>query len=111
MGELHLEIIVDRLLREFNVEANIGQPQVAFKESIGNSAKGEGKFIKQTGGRGQYGHVLLTIEPLDRGEGFEFENKWLVEPFQKNLFHQLKKVLRARLNLGLYLVIQSLILK
>ena len=75
MGELHLEVIVDRLLREFNVDANIGQPQVAYKESISNLAKGEGKFIKQTGGRGQYGHVILDVVPLERGEGFEFENK------------------------------------
>ena len=75
MGELHLEVIVDRLLREFNVDANIGQPQVAYKESISLTAKGEGKFIKQTGGRGQYGHVILDVVPLERGEGFEFENK------------------------------------
>ncbi|MBL6722504.1 MAG: elongation factor G [Candidatus Margulisbacteria bacterium] len=75
MGELHLEVIVDRLLREFNVDANIGQPQVAYKESISSTAEGEGKFIKQTGGRGQYGHVILDILPLERGEGFVFENK------------------------------------
>ena len=75
MGELHLEVIVDRLLREFNVDANIGQPQVAYKESISVTAKGEGKFIKQTGGRGQYGHVILDVVPLERGDGFEFENK------------------------------------
>ncbi len=75
MGELHLEVIVDRLLREFSVDANIGQPQVAYKESIGSIAEGEGKFIKQTGGRGQYGHVILDVEPLERGKGFEFENK------------------------------------
>jgi elongation factor G len=75
MGELHLEVIVDRLLREFSVDANIGQPQVSYKESIAVKAKGEGKFIKQTGGRGQYGHVILDVEPLERGSGFEFENK------------------------------------
>ena len=75
MGELHLEVIVDRLLREFSVDANIGAPQVAYKESISVMAKGEGKFIKQTGGRGQYGHVILDVVPLERGEGFEFENK------------------------------------
>ncbi|NSW76712.1 MAG: elongation factor G, partial [Candidatus Atribacteria bacterium] len=72
MGELHLEIIVDRLLREFKVEANIGRPQVAYKETIKSKAKGEGKFIRQTGGRGQYGHVVLEVEPY---EGFVFENK------------------------------------
>jgi elongation factor G len=75
MGELHLEVIVDRLLREFGVDANIGQPQVAYKESISKAAEGEGKFIKQTGGRGQYGHVILDVVPLERGQGFVFENK------------------------------------
>ncbi|MEN2994610.1 MAG: elongation factor G [Thermodesulfovibrio sp.] len=75
MGELHLEIIVDRLTREFKVGANVGKPQVAYKETIKMSAKAEGKFIKQTGGRGQYGHVWIEIEPLERGKGFEFVNK------------------------------------
>ena len=75
MGELHLEIIVDRLLREFAVQANVGKPQVAYKESIKGTAKAEGKFIRQTGGRGQYGHVFLEISALERGKGFEFENK------------------------------------
>lgn len=74
MGELHLEIIVDRLVREFNVAANIGKPQVAYKETIAQQADGEGKFIRQTGGRGQYGHVKLSVTPLQRGEGFRFEN-------------------------------------
>jgi elongation factor G len=75
MGELHLEIIVDRLLREFKVGANVGKPQVAYKETIKATAKGEGRFVRQTGGRGQYGHVLIEIEPLEMGKGFEFENK------------------------------------
>jgi len=75
MGELHLEIIVDRLLREFRVEANVGKPQVAYKETIRGSAEAEGKFIRQTGGRGQYGHVWVTTEPLEAGKGFEFVNK------------------------------------
>lgn len=75
MGELHLEIIADRLLREFLVGANIGKPQVAYKESIKAYAKAEGKFVRQTGGRGQYGHCILEIEPLERGKGFEFVNK------------------------------------
>ena len=70
MGELHLEIIVDRLLREFNVEANVGQPQVAYRETITKTVKSEGRFIRQSGGRGQYGHVWLTIEPQAPGEGF-----------------------------------------
>ncbi|GAB6934006.1 elongation factor G [Calditerricola satsumensis] len=75
MGELHLEIIVDRLQREFKVEANVGKPQVAYKETFTKSAKCEGKFIRQTGGRGQYGHVWIEFEPLPRGSGFVFENK------------------------------------
>lgn len=75
MGELHLEIIVDRLLREFKVEANVGKPQVAYRETITKSVEQEGKYIKQTGGRGQYGHVWLKIEPLPAGTGFQFENE------------------------------------
>ncbi len=75
MGELHLEIIVDRLLREFKVGANVGKPQVAYRETIRTNADAEGKYIRQTGGRGQYGHVQIKIEPLERGKGFEFENK------------------------------------
>ena len=75
MGELHLEIIVDRMRREFNVEANVGRPQVAYREAIKKAVEVEGKFIKQTGGRGQYGHVWLKLEPLENGAGFEFEDK------------------------------------
>jgi elongation factor G len=74
MGELHLEIIVDRLLREFKVGANVGKPQVAYKETIRTKSKAEGKFVRQTGGRGQYGHVYLEIEPSEPGKGFEFVN-------------------------------------
>ncbi len=75
MGELHLEIIVDRLLREFKVDANVGKPQVAYKETINKKVQSEGKFIRQSGGRGQYGHVWLEIEPLGKGSGYEFVNK------------------------------------
>ena len=75
MGELHLEIIVDRLLREFNVEADVGKPQVAYRETITKTVKSEGRFIRQSGGRGQYGHVWLTLEPQPSGKGFEFVNK------------------------------------
>jgi elongation factor G len=72
MGELHLEIIVDRMKREFNVEANVGRPQVAFKETILGEGEAEGKYIRQSGGRGQYGHVKIRIKPMERGKGFEF---------------------------------------
>jgi len=75
MGELHLEIIVDRMLREFKVEANVGQPQVAYKETIRKAVKSEGKFIRQSGGKGQYGHVVLEIEPQEPGSGYTFVNK------------------------------------
>ncbi len=72
MGELHLEILVDRMKREFKVEANVGAPQVAYKETIRQASQGEGKYIRQTGGRGQYGHALIKLEPKGRGEGFEY---------------------------------------
>ncbi|NLZ43510.1 MAG: elongation factor G [Clostridia bacterium] len=75
MGELHLEVIIDRLLREFKVEANVGKPQVSYRETITKPVKVEGKFIRQTGGRGQYGHVWLELEPQERGAGFTFVNK------------------------------------
>ena len=75
MGELHLEIIVDRMKREFKVEANIGKPQVAYRETIRKAVEQEGKFVRQSGGRGQYGHVWLKIEPMEPGAGYQFENK------------------------------------
>jgi len=75
MGELHLEILVDRMMREFKVEANIGAPQVSYRETIRGKAKGEGKFARQTGGKGQYGHVVIEMEPGEPGSGFEFVNK------------------------------------
>ena len=75
MGELHLEIIVDRIMREFKVEANIGKPQVAYRETIQIKVQAEGKFIRQSGGRGQYGHVWIEVEPLGRGGGYKFVDK------------------------------------
>ena len=74
MGELHLDIIVDRMRREFNVEANVGKPQVAYRETIRKAVKQEGKFVRQSGGRGQYGHIVIEMEPQERGAGFSFEN-------------------------------------
>ncbi|HEX9006792.1 MAG TPA: elongation factor G, partial [Bacteroidota bacterium] len=74
MGELHLEIIVDRMKREFRVDANIGRPQVAYKETIRKKVQQEGKFVRQSGGRGQYGHVWIEVEPNEKGKGFVFEN-------------------------------------
>ncbi len=75
MGELHLEILTDRMKREFKVEANVGKPRVAFRETIRKTTTAEGKFVRQSGGHGQYGHVIIEMEPLDRGEGVQFENK------------------------------------
>ena len=75
MGELHLEVIVDRMLREFKVDANVGKPQVAYRETITRHAKAEGRFVRQTGGKGQFGDVWLEVEPLPPGGGFEFVNK------------------------------------
>jgi elongation factor G len=74
MGELHLDIIVDRMKREFKVEANVGRPQVAYRETIRKSVEAEGKFVRQSGGRGQYGHVKIKLEPMPSGDGYEFEN-------------------------------------
>jgi len=99
MGELHLEIIVDRLKREFKVDANVGKPQVAYRETITKTAEGEGKYIKQSGGRGQYGHVLLRIEPKDRGTGYEFVNaitggtipREYIEPVNKGIKESLER--------------------
>jgi elongation factor G len=75
MGELHLEVIVDRMLREFKVQANVGRPQVSYREAIRKQVEAEGRFVRQTGGKGQYGHAVVTLEPLERGSGFEFESK------------------------------------
>jgi elongation factor G len=75
MGELHLEVIVDRMMREFKVQANVGRPQVSYREAIRKAVKSEGRFVRQTGGKGQYGHVVITLEPLERGSGYVFESK------------------------------------
>lgn len=91
MGELHLEIIVDRLLREFKVDANVGKPQVAYRECITKTTEIEGKFVRQSGGRGQYGHVWLRLEPLERGEGFVFENKIVGGVVPKDYIPAVKK--------------------
>jgi elongation factor G len=73
MGELHLEVIVDRMLREFRVAANVGRPQVAYREALTKPAQGEGRYVRQSGGKGQYGHVVVDFQPLERGTGFEYE--------------------------------------
>lgn len=100
MGELHLEIIVDRLMREFKVEANVGKPQVAYRETITKKVEAEGKYIKQTGGRGQYGHVWLEIEPLEPGKGFEFENNIVGGTVPKEYIPAVEKGLRETVDTG-----------
>ncbi|MDA8174617.1 MAG: elongation factor G [Nitrospiraceae bacterium] len=100
MGELHLEIIVDRLIREFKVGANVGKPQVAYKETIKSSAKAEGKFIRQTGGRGQYGHVYIEVEPLKDGKTFEFENKIIGGAIPREYIPAVEKGIKEAMDSG-----------
>ncbi|MBX3303966.1 MAG: elongation factor G [Nitrospira sp.] len=100
MGELHLEIIVDRMLREFKVEANVGKPEVAFRETIRRKAEAESKYIKQTGGRGQYGHVVMTVEPAEPGKGLEFVNKVVGGAIPKEYIPAIEKGVRERMETG-----------
>jgi elongation factor G len=100
MGELHLEVLVDRMLREFRVEANIGKPQVAYKETITKRVQSEGRFIRQTGGKGQFGHVWLTVEPLERGAGFEFVNKVIGGAIPREYIPAVEEGIRGALQTG-----------
>ncbi len=101
MGELHLEIIVDRMKREFSVEVNVGRPQVAYKETITRSAEAEAKYIKQTGGRGQYGHVYMKVEPNEQGKGFEFVNKIVGGSIPREYIPAVEKGVREALDNGI----------
>jgi elongation factor G len=101
MGELHLEIIVDRLLREFKVDAGVGKPEVSYRETISNTVEGEGKFIKQTGGRGQYGHVVMRIDPLGRGGGFEFVNKVVGGAIPREYINSVEQGIREGMQRGI----------
>jgi len=101
MGELHLEIIVDRLLREFKVEANVGNPQVAYKESIQKPADAEGKYVKQSGGRGQYGHVKLKVEPQEPGKGYEFVNSIVGGSIPKEYINSINSGIQEALETGI----------
>ena len=101
MGELHLDIIVDRLKREFKVECNVGKPQVAYKETIRNKVKVEGKFIRQSGGRGQYGHVWLELEPLEPGSGIHFESKIVGGVVPKEYVKPVEEGVREASNAGI----------
>ena len=101
MGELHLEIIADRMRREFKVEANIGQPQVAYKETIKKTAQGEGKYIRQSGGRGQYGHCFLRVEPKGRGEGFEFKSEIRGGTIPQEFIPAIEKGIKEKMEAGI----------
>lgn len=101
MGELHLEIIVDRMRREFSVEANTGRPQVAYKEAITGQAQAEGKYVKQSGGRGQYGHCWLRVEPLDRGGGFQFEDEIKGGAIPREFVPAIEKGVREAIDKGI----------
>jgi len=100
MGELHLEIMVDRMKREYGVEVNVGKPQVAYKETIRKKATAEGKFIRQSGGRGQYGHAIIDIEPLDRGQGFVFENAIVGGVIPKEFIPSVEKGVKEAMQSG-----------
>ncbi len=97
MGELHLEVIVDRMLREFKVQANVGRPQVSYRETIRKAVKAEGRFVRQTGGKGQYGHAVLTMEPLPRGSGVEFESKIVGGSVPREFFKPIEQGVREAL--------------
>jgi elongation factor G len=100
MGELHLEVLVDRMLREFRVEANVGNPQVAYRETITKAVRSEGRFVRQTGGHGQYGDVWLELQPLERGGGFVFENKIVGAVIPKEYISAVEKGVREALDGG-----------
>ncbi|MEZ4747197.1 MAG: elongation factor G [Calditrichia bacterium] len=101
MGELHLEIIVDRLLREFKVDARVGQPQVAYRETILQAAKAEGKFVRQSGGRGQYGHVNIEVFPNEKGKGFEFEDNIVGGAIPREFINPVKQGIEEALKNGI----------
>jgi elongation factor G len=101
MGELHLEIIVDRLLREFKMEASVGKPQVAYRETITKAVEAEGKFIRQSGGKGQYGHVWLTIEPQASGKGSEFVSKVVGGTVPREYIPDVEKGVREAMDKGI----------
>jgi elongation factor G len=100
MGELHLDIIVDRLFREFKVEANVGAPQVAYRETIRKAVKADGKFVRQSGGRGQYGHCVLEVEPLEPGSGYEFVNKVVGGAIPKEYIAPIDAGIQEAMNTG-----------
>jgi elongation factor G len=102
MGELHLEVIVDRMVREFKVAANVGRPQVSYRETIRREANGNGRFVRQTGGKGQYGHVILKLEPNEKGAGYEFIDKIVGGTIPREYMRAVEQGIRETLETGVY---------
>ncbi|HEU4671502.1 MAG TPA: elongation factor G [Candidatus Limnocylindrales bacterium] len=102
MGELHLDVLVDRMTREFKVAANVGRPSVSYRETIRRSAEGNGRFVRQTGGRGQYGHVVLTLEPTGKGQGYEFVDKIVGGVIPREYMRAIDTGIREKLETGIY---------
>ncbi len=102
MGELHLDVLVDRMVREFRVAANVGKPQVSYRETIRRAAEGNGRFVRQTGGKGQYGHVVLTLEPGKKGSGFEFVDKIVGGTIPREYMRAVEQGIRETLDTGVY---------
>jgi elongation factor G len=102
MGELHLDVLVDRMVREFRVAANVGKPQVSYRETVRRKAEGNGRFVRQTGGKGQYGHVVLTLEPGQKGSGFEFVDKIVGGTIPREYMRAIEHGIRETLDTGVY---------
>ncbi|HEY3524399.1 MAG TPA: elongation factor G, partial [Candidatus Limnocylindrales bacterium] len=102
MGELHLDVLVDRMTREFKVAANVGRPSVSYRETIRRNAEGNGRFVRQTGGRGQYGHVVLTLEPTGKGQGYEFVDKIVGGVIPREYMRAIDMGIREKLETGIY---------
>jgi elongation factor G len=102
MGELHLDVIVDRMVREFRVAANVGRPQVSYRETIRRAADGNGRFVRQTGGKGQFGHVILTLEPAEKGSGYEFVDKVVGGAIPREFMRAVDHGIRETLETGVY---------
>jgi elongation factor G len=102
MGELHLDVLVDRMTREFKVSANIGRPQVSYRETVRRTAEGIGRFVRQTGGRGQYGHVVLTLEPREKGAGYEFVDRIVGGVIPKDYMRAIDNGIREALDTGIF---------
>ena len=102
MGELHLDVLVDRMVREFHVAANIGKPQVSYRETIRRAAEGNGRFVRQTGGKGQYGHAVIKLEPAEKGSGYEFVDKIVGGTIPREYIKSVDAGIRETLNTGIY---------